>query len=239
MNDNYCSCHDEAAQLKAKVKDLEAKLEAALSIPPDARGKMMVLDAVERAEAKVKELEAKLSDPCKYGNLQKLAEERAEKADARARELEADRKILLDAILAELPDDPGRPRTAKACAEEFVGCAASWERTVRSALDKSEKAEAKVKELEADRKILLDAMLAELPDDPNRPQTAKSCAEEFTGCVASWERTVRSVLERVKAFEAKVQTEHELYLAAHRLTMELATKNVELTKRLRLKNGSK
>ena len=124
-----------AEKAEARARELAAKLDNALSVSPDARGKMMVIEATaraEKAEAKVKDLEAKL-----------------------------------EAALSIPPDARGKMM-------------------VLDAVERAEKAEAKVKEL-----------------------------------------------------EAKVQTEHELYLAAHRLTMELATKNVELTKCLRLKNGSK
>jgi len=58
----------------------------------------------------------------------------------RARHLEAEIEILKDAMMAELPDDPDRPDTAKAYAEEFLGCADSWERTYRMILDKKDAA---------------------------------------------------------------------------------------------------
>ena len=48
--------------------------------------------------------------------------------------------------------------------------------------------------------ILKEAMMAELPDDPKRPDTAEAYAKEFIGCAESWENACRMSLKKAETY---------------------------------------
>ena len=66
-------------------------------------------------------------------------------------------------------------------------------------IEENEHLEAENMHLEDEVCILKDAMMAELADDPDRPDTAAAYAEEFRGCADSWERTTRMILDKKNA----------------------------------------